>query len=81
MLVKVKKKKSTNNNKTVEVTRETSTGRNTHFRDVNTGKEFTRAEFVKRIETGEYSAYYIRKQNGKKTPVSKPDGDESNNLG
>lgn len=79
--MKVKGKKSTNTNKTVEVTRETSTGRNTRFRDIHTGKEFTRAEFVGRIEAGEYPAYYIRIQNGKKTPVSKPDGDKSNNLG
>lgn len=76
-----KREKSTNTNKIVEVTRETSTGRNTRFQDTHTGKEFTRVEFVERIEAGEYPSYYIRIQNGKKTSVSKPDGDKSNNLG
>lgn len=79
--MKVKGKKSTNTNKTVEVIRETSTGRNTRFRDTYTGKEFTRVKFVEKIEAGEYPSYYVRIQNGKKTPVSKPDGDKSNNLG
>ncbi|WP_100637253.1 DUF3892 domain-containing protein [Marinomonas sp. ef1] len=64
----------------VIVTQENKTGRNTKFKDTKTNKEMTRAEFVKEIKQGNYDDYYVREQNGVKTPVSKPDGDTSNNL-
>jgi hypothetical protein len=65
----------------VEVTRETSTGRNTQFRDTRTGHVMSRGEFVQRIERGDYDGYHVRKVNGVPTPASNPDGSDGNNLG
>ncbi len=65
----------------VTVTVESSTGRNIEFQDKINGTKMTRAEFVKKIEHGDYKNYYVRKINGVKTPCSKPDGNLSNNLG
>ena len=70
--------------KNVIVTKEKSSGRNLEFKDVKTKEEMTRAEFVKKIEknVSNYAEdYYVRKQNGLKTPISKPDGKTKNNLG
>jgi hypothetical protein len=67
-------------NKRVSVTSETTTGRNTRFHDNRTGADMTRGQFVKQIEQGGYSNYHVRNVNGVKTPVSNPDGSESNNL-
>lgn len=69
--------------KNVIVTKEKSSGRNLEFKDVKTKEEMTRAEFVKKIEKNilNYAEdYYVRRQNGLKTPVSKPDGKIKNNL-
>lgn len=69
--------------KNVIVTKEKSSGRNLEFKDVKTKEEMTRAEFVKKIEKNIFNYaedYYVRKQNGLKTPVSKPDGKTKNNL-
>lgn len=69
--------------KTVKVTKETKTGRNIEFQDTRNNHKMNLKEFVTRIESGnsKYSEdYYVRVQNGKKTPVSKPDGKKSNNL-
>lgn len=65
--------------KKVIVTKESDTGRNLEF-DVN-GKKITRAQFCNEIDAGNHDDFYVRKQNGFRTPVSKPDGDKSNNLG
>ena len=65
----------------VSVIEETATGRNEIFIDNQTGKKMSRIEFVKKIEEGKYPDYYVKNQGGLKTPVSKPDGKESNNLG
>lgn len=65
----------------VSVIQESITGRNKKFVDNRTGKEMTRATFAKEIDKGNYSDYYTMEQGGLKTPVSKPDGDEGNNLG
>lgn len=66
----------------VEVIEESNTGRNERFRDTQTGQEMTRNQFVKAIDKGVYgNDYYHRKINGIETPVSKPDGKPSNNLG
>lgn len=70
--------------KNVIVTREKTTGRNLEFKNTKTNEKMTRAEFVKKIEKNDSNYakdYYVRKQNGIKTPVSKPDGKSSNNLG
>lgn len=65
----------------VTVTQETESGRNKKFIDNKTRKEMTRAQFVARIESGEYVDYYVRNQNGIKTPASKPNGKIKDNLG
>jgi len=65
----------------VSVIKEKPSGRNQEFVDNETGEEMTRTKFVKKIDNGEYPGYYTRRQGGLKTPVSKPDGEESNNLG
>lgn len=69
--------------KTVKVTKEKASGRNLEFEDIKTNVKMTRAEFVKQIEknNSKYSNdYYVRQQNGLKTPVSKPDASKKNNL-
>lgn len=67
--------------KTVKVTKENSTGRNTNFKDTKNKDSMTRPQFVKKIETGKYDDYHVRKINGVKTPVSNPDSKSKNNLG
>lgn len=66
--------------KRVTVTQESDTGRNQKFHDNKTGDDMTRTQFVKKIETGEYEKYHVRKVNGIKTPVSNPDSKTNNNL-
>jgi len=66
--------------KNVVVTSESDSGRNLNFHDNKSGKDMTRAEFVRQIENGDFSDYHVRKINGVKTPVSNPDGKEGNNL-
>ena len=69
--------------KLMEVTKETKTGRNISFRDVKTNEIMARTEVVRKIEKNlsHYGEnYYVRKQNGLKTPVSKPDAKTKNNL-
>lgn len=69
--------------KSVRTTKENSTGRNIRFLDIKTNKEMTRAEFVKEIKKNNSNYdkdYYVRKQNGLDTPVSKPDNSKRNNL-
>ena len=67
--------------KNIKVTNETSTGRNTQFRDPTTGNNMNRTRFVKEIENGKYPGYHVRVLNGVKTPVSNPDSSTKNNLG
>ncbi len=67
--------------KTVETIAENNKGRNQLFRDKSTGIKMTRAEFVKKIDKGNYDDYHTREINGVKTPVSNPDKKNSNNLG
>jgi len=66
--------------KTVRTTQENDSGRNMKFYDTKNGVDMTRAQFVNKIEQGEYSDYHVRKINGIKTPVSNPDNKEGNNL-
>jgi len=66
--------------KRVTVTNESDSGRNLKFHDNYTGKDMSRAEFVREIEQDNYENYHIRKINCVKTPVSNPDDKESNNL-
>lgn len=66
--------------KSVVVIDESESGRNLDFHDNKSGKDMSRAEFVKQIEQGNFDDYHVRKINGVKTPVSNPDGKEGNNL-
>lgn len=49
--------------KRISVINETKTGRNKRFRDNITKEKFSRAEFIRRIKSGEYSRYYVREMN------------------
>lgn len=67
--------------KGVIVLNEDETGRNELFYDLSREKIFTVDEFVVLIEGGLYSEYTVKVIQGRPTPVSKPDGEGSNNLG
>ena len=64
----------------LKVTEEGPTGRNEKFEDTRTGQRMTRREVVKKIESGQYEDYHVRKINNVKTPVSNPDTTKNNNL-
>ena len=66
--------------KRVTVTQESDRGRNQRFHDNYNGGDMTRAQFVRQIESGNYSNYHVREINGVKTPVSNPDNTTNNNL-
>jgi hypothetical protein len=67
--------------KRVEVIKESVSGRNQQFKDNQTGVVMSRQKFVSDIKKGLYEEdYYVRKQHGVETPVSKPDGNKKNNL-
>lgn len=68
-------------NQRITVTKESPTGRNIKFVDNSTGETMSRNQFVKKIESGNYPDYHVRKMNGLKTPVSNPDSSSKNNLG
>ncbi|MEB6226383.1 hypothetical protein MXM59_04045 [Mammaliicoccus sciuri] len=65
--------------KSVKVTSETKSGRNTRFKSGS--KSMSRSEFVKGIKSGKFPGYHVRNVNGKATPVSNPDKSSRNNLG
>ncbi len=67
--------------KRVSVTSESNSGRNQKFHDNYNGANMTRGQFVREIESGNYSNYHVRNVNGIKTPVSNPDSTRNNNLG
>ena len=68
-------------NKPVIVLQESETGRNELFGDLSNGNVFDRESFVASIESGEYPGYTVASIDGLETPMSKPDGVTSNNLG
>jgi Protein of unknown function (DUF3892) len=68
-------------NPRVSVVGESESGRNTRFRDNQTGREMSRPEFVRRIQDGDYDGYHVRRVNGVPTPASDPDNKKGNNLG
>ncbi|HEX7184177.1 MAG TPA: hypothetical protein VF756_20280 [Thermoanaerobaculia bacterium] len=65
----------------VSVIQEDANGRNQWFRDNLTGETFSKAQFVRKIEHGEYEAYYVRWVQGVKTPVSDMDLSENDHRG
>lgn len=67
----------------LKVTKESKTGRNLEFQNVGNNEKLTAAQLIKRLETGNSAYnenYYIKHQDGQKYIVSKPDGNEKNNL-
>jgi len=66
--------------KSVVVTIEDDSGRNQKFHDNRSGKDMSRAEFVRQIDAGNFDDYHVRKINNVRTPVSNPDRKEGNNL-
>ncbi len=67
----------------VEVIKENETGRNILFQNMGNHEIMTLGQFVNRIENKNsvYSEnYYVRLQNGIKTPVSKPNNIKYDNL-
>jgi hypothetical protein len=60
---------------------ENKTGRNKWFLDLVKGSLLSRAKFVQEIEYGNYPGYLIADIHNIPTPLSKPDGIVSNNLG
>ncbi|MBT3235097.1 MAG: hypothetical protein HN353_04035 [Bdellovibrionales bacterium] len=71
---------SLNKSKPVIVLKEGEKGRNEVFFDLIKNIMLSREEFVASIESGDYPAYSVKIINGLPTPVSKPDGRETNNL-
>lgn len=67
--------------KPVIVLKETETGRNELFCDLSNGNIFDREGFVAAIGSGKYPGYTVASIDGLGTPMSKPDGTASNNLG
>lgn len=67
--------------KKVMVIEEAGDGMNTRYKDMQTGAEMSRDEFVQKIEAGEYPGYNVQNRKGQKIPRSNPDGDPDNNLG
>ena len=67
--------------KRIKVIGESDSGRNQRFYDNFTGANMTRAQFVRAIESGDYSKYHVRVVNRVKTPAANPDGNPRNNLG
>ena len=70
-----------NKSRPVVVLLENEKGRNDVFYDVIKKQVYSRYEFVTKIQTGEYPGYTVKTINGIETPVSKPDGRGTNNLG
>ena len=66
--------------KRITVTKESNSGRNQLFHDNYTGKDRTRGQFVREIESGNYDNYHVRRVNGVETPGSNPDNTTNNNL-
>lgn len=67
-------------NKRVIVLEEAEGGVNTRYKDLSTGTEMSRDEFVQKIEAGEYPGYNVQDRKGLKIPRSNPDTDLGNNL-
>ena len=66
--------------KNITVSRETSSGLNTHFKVPGRG-EITRGQLSREVDAGKHPGYHTRKVNGQRIVASNPDGSEKNNLG
>jgi hypothetical protein len=59
---------------TARTTKESATGRNTHF-------ELSREDFVALIKAGKKPGFHIRVINGVETPCANPNSTREDNLG
>lgn len=75
------KSDSVNKSKPIVVLKEDKNGRNELFFDLVKNVPLTREEFVTAIEAGSYPDYTVKIVHGIATPVSNPDGRQTNNLG
>ncbi len=66
--------------KKITVTRESSTGLNTHFNVPGQG-EVTRAKLVREVDAGKHPGYHTRTHDNLTYVASNPDGSAKNNLG
>jgi hypothetical protein len=67
--------------KKITVTRETSTGLNTHFNVPGQG-QVTRGELSRQVNRGDHPGYHTRTlSDGRTIVASNPDGSDRNNLG
>lgn len=67
--------------KNISVTRESSSGLNTHFNVPGRG-EITRGRLADEIERGLHEGYHVQKlPDGRRIPRSNPDRSDDNNLG
>lgn len=64
--------------KRVSITSECNTARNQRFQNNYNRQSMTRNQFVKEINSGNYSNYYTRNINGVETPVSNSDSTLNN---
>lgn len=69
-----------NKSKPIVVLKEDKNGRNELFFDLVKNIPLTREEFITAIETGSYPDYTVKSIHGAPTPVSNPDGRQTNNL-
>ena len=74
------KSDSINKSKPIVVLKEDKNGRNELFFDLVKNVPLTREEFVAAVEAGNYPAYTVKIIHGIATPVSNPDGRQTNNL-
>ena len=65
----------------VSVNSESESGRNLTFHDNYTGRNMSRSQFVKSIQSGKYPDYHVRNINGVATPCSNPNKSTNDNLG
>ena len=65
----------------VIVLKESNSGENLVFLDIEKKLIISKDDFITKIKNGEYENYELRKIKGKETPVSKKDGLNFNNLG
>lgn len=58
--------------KRVSVTIESKTGRHQRFRDNYSQENRTRSQFVRKIKSGNYPHYHVRRINGIEMPAPNP---------
>ena len=67
--------------KNIVVISQTKSGKNIKFKNTNTRKTMSLTAFKKRIKSGYYPDYHIRKTKRGEIPASNPDSSKTNNLG